>query len=110
MDLTHKLGAADKQPLTVKLPEEVVKHSATPVVAEDDNKQEHKQGPQDETNGGQEQTDKSDAKVDWKNVGGVFVGVNILVIGMIVVLVIAIKRRRAKKGKGKTEEEVDTEL
>ena len=84
MDLTYKLGEAEKQPLTVKLPDEVVKNSATASIEDEGKQQEH-------------EDDKSHDELDWQNAGGVFIGVNIVVIGLIVALVIMIKKRRARK-------------
>ncbi len=116
MDLTHKLGEAGKQALAVKLPEEAVKHSATPEATpppaehKDEHQDEHKTEHKAEATDGHGQGDKPKDKVDWTNVGGVFIGVNIIVIGLIMMIVIMIKKRRAKKGTAKTEEEVDTQL
>lgn len=101
MDLTHKLGEAGKKELKVKLPEEVVKQSVTAALEPKHDAHDDKVNEQEEHSGD---------GPDWLNVGGVFIGVNIIVVGLIVVLVIMIKKRRAKKGKAKAEEEVDTEL
>ncbi len=96
MDLKHKLGEAEKADLKVELPEEVVKNSATASV--------------DELAGNSEEESADEEELNWTNAGGVFIGVNVLVIGTIVFLVIMLKKRRAKKGKSEPEEEFDTEL
>lgn len=100
MDLKHKLGVADKADLKVELPEEIVKQSATADLDQGDTVEGSEAGEEE----------VHDEKLDWLNVGGVFIGVNVLVIGTIVFLIILIKKRRAKKGKGQQEEEIDTEL
>lgn len=97
MDLTHKLGEAKRQALNVKLPEDVVKNSATAAIGHDDDKNEHAD-------------EKADDGLDWLNVGGVFAAVNVLVIVFIVMLIIMVKKRRAKKGNTNAEDEVDTDL
>jgi len=103
MNLSHKLGEAGKQALTVKLPEEVVKNSATASIDGEADKNDH---PDEHGN----DDDKAEGDLDWFNVGGVFIGVNVLVIGLIVMIVITLKKRRARKRTGKGDDEVDTEL
>lgn len=96
MKLTHKLGEAGVAALKVKLPEEVVKHSATAALDEAENQHEA-DGPE------------SAKGLSWLNVGGVFIVVNLLLIGGIISIIIMIKKRRAKNG-AVQEEEVDTDL
>jgi len=100
MDLSHKLGETGKQELAVKLPEEVVKQSATAALDHDASNPEL----------GGEEEHKAAEGLDWLNVGGVFIAVNVLVLALIVLIVIMIKKRRAKKGAGKEDDDVDTEL
>lgn len=76
MDLTHKLGEAGEQALEVKLPEDVVKNSATASIESHDDKSEPEEA--------HAKDDESSDDLDWLNVGGVFIGVNIIVIGLIV--------------------------
>lgn len=101
MNLTHKLDEADKQPLKVKLPQEVMDDSAT---ADKDTADKPEPAPVEN------KEDTASDEIDWFKAGWVFIGVNALVLGLIVLLVVMIRRRRAKKGAGKTEEKVDTEL
>ena len=95
MKLSHKLGEAGKQSLTVKLSDEAVKNSAT---------------GHDESEKSQEHNNEGDEELDWLNVGGIFIGVNVVVIGLIILIIIVIKKRRSRKGTSNEEEQVDTEL
>lgn len=103
MNMSHKLGEAEKQALKVKLPEEVVKNSATAALDQEGDNNAHV----DEHDQGDE---KAGDALDWLNVGGVFIAVNVLILGLIIGIVIMVKKRRAKKGTSNEEDEVDTEL
>ncbi len=109
IDLTHILGEAGNQVLKVKLPEDIVKNSATAVIDKKVDKNQHQ--VMDEHGKSDEKTDnKNNDGLDWVNVGGVFVIVNVLVLILIVIIAIIIKKRRAKKGVSNEADEVDIEL
>ena len=103
------LGEAGNQVLKVKLPEDIVKNSATAVIDKKVDKNQHQ--VMDEHGKSDEKTDnKNNDGLDWVNVGGVFVIVNVLVLILIVIIAIIIKKRRAKKGVSNEADEVDIEL
>ena len=106
MDLSHVLGVADKQDLKVTLPQAVLAKSATAEVDAGEGKDSHAE-PTDHVG----DSSKEDGSLDWFNVGGVFVAVNVLVIGFIVMIIIMLKKRRARKGGKRDEaEDIDTDL
>ena len=108
MNLSHKLGEAEKKMLSVKLPEEIVKQSVTASLEPKVKDPAVEPGTEQHD---VEDKNKSDKEgLDWFNVGGVFIAVNILIFGLITLIVIMIKKRRAKKGVSHQEDDMDTDL
>ncbi len=109
MKLTHKLGAAGNQALKVKLPDEIVTKSATAKIESNTDENVHRDEEKKATEHDKSE-EKTDVSLDWLNVGGIFIGVNILVLILIIIIVVMIKKRRASKGVSNVEDEMDTEL